>query len=141
MPKSDWQHAGIRIEIIAVDPAIFAALPLISGEICEELFAAEEDPDVTLMQREIWREIRTGLLDEVRGLPGLDDPELCSQLHRIRGGVSTASLLRLGAILKAWEDDPRLGADYLPLALATCSDSISTIEERYPHLVSGPNPG
>lgn len=124
-----------------MDPAIFAAVPLISGEMSEELFAAQDDPDVARMQKEIWLEIRRDLENDLRALLGLDGPELSRELHRIRGGVSTASLLRLGAILRAWEDEPQFGSDYLPLAFATCSDSISTVEERFPHLICEPNPG
>lgn len=124
-----------------MDPAVFAALPLISSEIGEELFAAQDDPDMTRMQRDIWLEIRATLESDLRGLSSLDGPELGRQLHRIRGGVSTVSLLRLGAILKAWEDAPGPGLDYLTLALAACSDSISAVEQRFPHLVSEPRPG
>ncbi len=91
------------------------------------------------MQREIWGGIRADLERDLRGLEGLPKEDLKRQLHRIRGYVSTASLLRLSQILMAWEHagDPleETGA-FLPGALKVAECSVCEMEKRYPHLVN-----
>ena len=109
-------------------------LPLISSEISNELFGPEDDPETTAMQREIWAGIRSDLESDLEALEGLEMADLKPQLHRIRGYVSTASLLRLGAILMACEEEPSRTGYFLPLALGTGRESILEIEKRFPHL-------
>jgi len=113
------------------------SIPLISQEFSDELFAPEDDPETTAMQRDIWLPIRSGLESELKALEGLGSGEMKAHLHRIRGYVSSASLLRLGAILLAWEDEPSRSDYFLPLALGTSRASILEVERRFPHLVRG----
>jgi len=95
------------------------------------------------MQREIWGGIRADLENDLRGLEGISNEKLKQQLHRIRGYVSTASLLRLSEILMTWENSPdpaQATGGFLPEALEVSQCSISEMERRYPHLV-GPSQG
>lgn len=90
------------------------------------------------MQREIWGGIRTDLERDLRGLEGVAQDDLKRNLHRIRGYVATASLLRLSEILMAWENTPdpaRATGAFLPEAIEVSKRSISEIESKYPHLV------
>lgn len=90
------------------------------------------------MQREIWAGIRTDLESDLRGLAEIPAEELKRHLHRIRGYVSTASLLRLSEILRSWESSPdpaQATGGFLPEALQVSECSISEMERRYPHLV------
>jgi hypothetical protein len=107
----------------------------------DELFAPQDDPDLTRMQQEIWCEVRKGIeADLKRALRG--EPEnLRANLHRIRGYCSSCALRRLEKVLLAWESKP-CAADaaerYAPLALEAASLSIDAIESRYPHLRPDP---
>ena len=117
----------------------FSSTGLIDVEAAQELFGDQQDPEVTAMQREIWEGIRKDLEADLRRLAPVRGQDLKRELHRIRGYASTAALLRLGEILRAWErmdDVDAVAVDYLSLALDACGRSLSEMEMLHPHLVA-----
>jgi hypothetical protein len=116
-------------------------VPLVDEALGDELFAPQEDPDLTRMQREIWLEVRKGIEPDLMGAARGEPENLRANLHRIRGYCSTCALRRLEKVLLAWESQP-YAADaaerYAQMALEAMSLSIAAIESRYPHLKPGP---
>ncbi|HEY5768271.1 MAG TPA: hypothetical protein VIS71_00380 [Terrimicrobium sp.] len=116
-------------------------IPLVDEALGDELFAPQEDPDLTRMQREVWREVRKGIEPDLMGAARGEPENLKAHLHRIRGYCSSCALRRLEKVLLAWESQP-CAADaaerYAQMALEATSLSIVAIESRYPHLKPGP---
>jgi len=124
-----------------VEASPYSSFPILAEALSDELFAPQGDGEVVQMQREIWGGIRADLERDLRGLEGASREDLMRHLHRIRGYVSTASLLRLSEILLAWENDPdpvRATKGFLCEALEVSGCSISEVERKYPHLVVSP---
>jgi len=121
-----------------VEVSPYSSFPILAEALSDELFAPHGDGEVIRMQREIWGGICADLERDLRGLEGVSQEDLKRHLHRIRGYVATASLLRLSEILMAWENAPdpaRATGAFLPEALEVSKRSISEMEGRHPHLV------
>lgn len=113
------------------------SIPLINEELSAELFTPVDEPDYTEMQKQLWTGIRGGL--ETALLSAIASPAdaLQSNLHRIRGYVSTAGMQRLERVLKDWETQPApetLANEFGVVALNVAQLSLAAIEEKYPHL-------
>jgi hypothetical protein len=113
-------------------------IPLIDEALADEFFAPQEDPDLTRMQQEIWREAREGIEPDLKKAIREEPENLRADLHRIRGYCSSCALRRLEKVLLAWESQPCAAERYAPLALEATSLSIAAIESRYPHLKPEP---
>ena len=112
-------------------------IPLIDEALGDELFALQEDADISGMQQQIWREVREGIGLDLEKTLGGEPVNLKSNLHRIRGYCSTCALRRLEKVLLDWESQPgavEAAKRYGPLALETTLLSIVAVEARYPHL-------
>ena len=112
-------------------------IPLIDEALGDELFALQEDPDITRMQQQIWCEARKGIEPDLEKALGGEPGSLKANLHRIRGYCSNCALRRLEKVLFDWEsqlDAAEAANRYAPLALETTALSLAAIESRYPHL-------
>ncbi len=116
-------------------------IPLIDEALGDELFAPQEDPDLSRMQQEIWRQVRKGIEPDLKKAIGGEPENLRADLHRIRGYCSSCALRRLEKVLLAWESQPcatDAAERYASLALEAASLSIAAVESRYPHLKPEP---
>ncbi|HEY5707572.1 MAG TPA: hypothetical protein VIS96_18585 [Terrimicrobiaceae bacterium] len=112
-------------------------LPLIDEALGDELFALQEDAGTTLMQQQIWREVRKSIGPDLKQALRGPPENLKANLHRIRGYCSSCALRRLEKVLLVWEAQPDVieaAQCYGPVALEATLLSIDAIESRYPHL-------
>jgi hypothetical protein len=112
-------------------------IPLIDEALGDELFALQEDADITRMQQQIWGEVRKGIGPDLEKTVGGEPRNLRANLHRIRGYCSSCALRRLAKLLLDWEAEPDAAMAtkrYAALALETTLLSVAAIETRYPHL-------
>jgi hypothetical protein len=112
-------------------------VPLIDETLGDELFALQEDADITRMQQQIWREVRQGIGPDLGKALAGEPWNLKANLHRIRGYCATCALRRLEKVLLDWESQPcvvEAAQRYGSLALETTLLSVDAIEARYPHL-------
>lgn len=120
-----------------MDVSVSSELSLLDESLTAALFAHSDDPQVTAMQRRIWTGIRGDLHPELIQAEVLPPAELCPALHRIRGYVATAGLLRLAGHLRAWEHHATPAAiapDYTRIGRQIADDSIMALENLYPHI-------
>lgn len=132
-----WQAACFAVRVIVVDVSVSPELPLLDESLTTALFARADDPQVTAMQRRIWTGIRDDLHPELTRAEVLPPAELCPALHRIRGYVATAGLLRLADHLRAWEHHAtpaEIAPEYTSRGRQIADASIIALESRYPHI-------
>lgn len=113
------------------------SIPLINEELSAELFTAVDEADHTEMQKHLWNGVRHGLDQDLRSAIASPPDTLRSNLHRIRGYVSTTGMQRLAEVLRDWETHaaPETVADERgAVALNVAQLSLAAIEEKYPYL-------
>jgi hypothetical protein len=118
-----------------------STISLIDETLGDELFALQEDPDITLMQQQIWHEVRASIGPDLEKTFGGKPGNLKADLHRIRGYCSTCAMCRLAKVLLDWESQPdveEVAGRYKPLVLETTELCVDAIESRYPHLKPAP---
>jgi hypothetical protein len=119
----------------------FSSIPLIDDDIVRELFTADDDPEMSIMQRELWEGVRHDLLQDLEGMRSAfaagQVEEARKQAHRVAGYSGSGGLLRAGVALRALqhgEIPPEDTDDFLTEVEHWSRDGMAEIERRFPHL-------